>query len=358
MTVTDSGAAASSASQPGRGSVGGPSGSPGGGRRPPSKRGRWFLLGAFVIAALFVVWIIVQSKQPAATGGPGGGPAGAAGGRGGRGGGRGGGAGGITSVNVAKATIQDMPIYLSALGTVTPEATVTVRTQIAGQLFSVAFREGQTVRKGQLLAQVDPRPYQQALAQAQGNLTRDLAQLANARLDLQRYQTLLSQDSIARQQVDTQARSRAPGRGRHRHRQGRRRRRQAEPRLHPHHRPGGREGGAAAGRSRQLRDDGGCERPRHHHPDRPDRRGVHRARGQRGPRERPHGRGGQDGGRGLRSWDEVPARHRRALDARQPDRHHHRHGEGQGAVLERGGRALSEPVRQRPAARGHPARGR
>ena len=98
----------------------------------------------------------------------------------------------------------DIPVYLDALGTVTPPATVTVRTQIAGQLLSVSFREGQDVTKGQLLAQVDPRPYQAALAQAQGALTRDQALLANARIDLNRYTTLLSQDSIARQTVDTQ----------------------------------------------------------------------------------------------------------------------------------------------------------
>ncbi len=98
-----------------------------------------------------------------------------------------------------------MPVYVVALGTVTPEATVTVRTQIAGQLQAIGFKEGQSVRKGQFLAQIDPRPYQAQLLQAEGALARDEAQLANARLDLQRYQTLLAQDSIARQQVDTQA---------------------------------------------------------------------------------------------------------------------------------------------------------
>ncbi|EGD04540.1 putative multidrug efflux transporter, partial [Burkholderia sp. TJI49] len=108
-------------------------------------------------------------------------------------------------VQVAPATKGEMPIVLSALGTVTPLANVTVRTQLSGYLQSVAFQEGQIVRKGDVLAQIDPRPYQVALENAEGTLARDQALLATARLDLKRYQTLLSQDSIASQTVDTQA---------------------------------------------------------------------------------------------------------------------------------------------------------
>ena len=124
-----------------------------------------------------------------------------------QGGGRrgGGAANGYTPVDAVQAQLGDMPVYLDALGTVTPEATVTVRSQINGVLQSVAFTEGQMVQKGQFLAQVDPRPYQAALMQAEGNLARDQAQLAAARVDLNRYRTLLSQDSISQQQVDTQA---------------------------------------------------------------------------------------------------------------------------------------------------------
>ncbi|KVH58218.1 RND transporter MFP subunit [Burkholderia sp. MSMB1072] len=108
-------------------------------------------------------------------------------------------------VQVATATQGEMPIVLSALGTVTPLANVTVKTQLSGYLQSVSFQEGQIVRKGDVLAQIDPRPYQVALENAEGTHARDAALLATARLDLKRYQTLLSQDSIASQTVDTQA---------------------------------------------------------------------------------------------------------------------------------------------------------
>src|SRR5208283_3604708 len=108
------------------------------------------------------------------------------------------------SVGAATATTGDMPVTQAALGTVTPLATVTVQTQINGVLTDVGFREGQIVQKGDFLAQIDPRPYQAALASAQGTLAKDQALLAEAKIDLGRYQTLSRQDSIAHQQVDTQ----------------------------------------------------------------------------------------------------------------------------------------------------------
>lgn len=111
----------------------------------------------------------------------------------------------FTPVNAVAAQRGDMPIYIDALGTVTPTQTVTVRSQINGVLQSVNFTEGQLVHQGQVLAQVDPRPYQAALQQALGSLARDQASLAAAKVDLNRYKTLLAQDSISQQQVDTQA---------------------------------------------------------------------------------------------------------------------------------------------------------
>ncbi|MBI3513501.1 MAG: MdtA/MuxA family multidrug efflux RND transporter periplasmic adaptor subunit [Proteobacteria bacterium] len=107
-------------------------------------------------------------------------------------------------VSVLAAEKGDVPITLNALGTVTPLATVTVKTQINGQLTRIAFQEGQQVERGDFLAEIDPRPYQAALDQAQGQLQRDQALLRNAEVDLQRYKTLAAQDSIARQQLDTQ----------------------------------------------------------------------------------------------------------------------------------------------------------
>lgn len=108
------------------------------------------------------------------------------------------------AVSVARAARADMPVTTTALGTVQPVITATVRAQLSGVLFKLFFRDGQMVKQGQLLAQIDPRPYQLALAQAKANLARDQAQLAAAQVDLDRYQTLLKQDSIASQQVDTQ----------------------------------------------------------------------------------------------------------------------------------------------------------
>ena len=112
--------------------------------------------------------------------------------------------GGPTPVGVATVQKGDMPVTLTGLGTVTPLATVTVKTQINGYLVTVAFEEGQMVKKGDFLAQIDPRPYQVALEQAEGQLAKDQALLKNAQLDLQRYNTLVAQNSIATQTRDTQ----------------------------------------------------------------------------------------------------------------------------------------------------------
>jgi multidrug efflux system membrane fusion protein len=113
--------------------------------------------------------------------------------------------GAATPVGIAAATKADIPVVIRALGTVTPLANVTIKTQITGQLVQVEFTEGQAVKKGDLLAVVDPRPYEVALQNAQGTMAKDQALLKNAQIDLQRYATLVKQDSIARQQYDTQA---------------------------------------------------------------------------------------------------------------------------------------------------------
>src|SRR5271165_1514119 len=109
------------------------------------------------------------------------------------------------TVRVGAVALGDMPLTIDALGTVTPFETVTIKTQIAGALQQVEFSEGQTVKTGDFLAQIDPRPYEAALAQAKGQLAKDQALLGQAQSDLARYEQLNKQDSISKQQVDDQA---------------------------------------------------------------------------------------------------------------------------------------------------------
>ncbi|MGA2550969.1 MAG: MdtA/MuxA family multidrug efflux RND transporter periplasmic adaptor subunit [Burkholderiaceae bacterium] len=148
----------------------------------------------FVLLAVLIGWLIfrAQTQPPGGTT-----PGGASGGRRGA-------APAVMPVGVATVRQADVNVYLDGLGAVTPRATVTVHTRVAGQLMRVAFTEGQMVKQGDLLAEVDPRPYEAALEQAEGQLKHDQALLADARLDLQRYKTLFEQDSIAKQTLDTQ----------------------------------------------------------------------------------------------------------------------------------------------------------
>lgn len=150
------------------------------------------VVAALVLVAVVVARIIQHHK-------PGDGAPGAAGARRGAGG-----ANGPVAVAVAKVTPGEIQIRIPALGTVTTLANVTVRTQISGTLQKILFTEGQIVHAGEVIAQIDPRPYEAALETNQGNLRRDQALLADARLDLKRYEGLVKEDSIAVQQLDTQ----------------------------------------------------------------------------------------------------------------------------------------------------------
>ena len=116
-----------------------------------------------------------------------------------------GGATGPIPVRVAPATLGDFPLYYKALGTVTALNTINVRSRVGGELVKVNFEEGQMVKAGDLLAQIDPRAYQNALLQAEGTLLQNQAQLKNAQVDLERYRGLYAQDSIAKQTLDTAA---------------------------------------------------------------------------------------------------------------------------------------------------------
>jgi multidrug efflux system membrane fusion protein len=158
-------------------------------RRSLLSRLLWLLLLVAVVAG--IVWWVLHRQAPAPTGRfASGGP-----------------------MPVGTATVQkgDMPIIDNALGTVTPLATVTVQTQINGQLVEIGFKEGQFVNKGDFLAQIDPRPYQVALEQAQAQLAKDQAALANAKVDLARYEKLVAQNALATQTLDTQRATVAQG---------------------------------------------------------------------------------------------------------------------------------------------------
>jgi multidrug efflux system membrane fusion protein len=154
-----------------------------------AKKQRWWLwLIAFLLVAIGGMWLLTrwQSQSAAAKA-----PRDAA----------------TATVPVAVAQTQrgQIPVYLNGLGSVTPFNTVTVRSRIDGQLLKVTFQEGQFVRQGEMLAEIDPKPFQVQLEQAEGQSARDQAQLNNAKLDLQRYETLVEHGVITRQQYDTQA---------------------------------------------------------------------------------------------------------------------------------------------------------
>ncbi len=169
-------------------------------REPRRRRRRTpVIIAAILVAVLAGVWWINHREAEQM-------PAGGGGGGGGRRGGGRGGFGGPNAplpVNVKAAEKGEIHLYLNALGTVTPAHTATIRTQVSGQLQQIAFQEGQFVHQGDLLAVIDPRPFQNALEQAQAQQRQAQSQLRTAQLDLTRYETLAKEDSIAKQQVDT-----------------------------------------------------------------------------------------------------------------------------------------------------------
>ncbi|MEO8203124.1 MAG: MdtA/MuxA family multidrug efflux RND transporter periplasmic adaptor subunit [Betaproteobacteria bacterium] len=166
-------------------------------RNGPFLRRNWPWLAVFllVLVAAGAYYYFYLYKAPAAETAA---VAGKGKGKGARGGDR------PVPVVAAAITTGDVNVYLAGLGTVTPVATVAVRSRIDGQLMRVLFKEGQVVRAGDLLAEIDPRTFQAQLATAEGQMARDQALLKNAVVDFERYRTLLQQDSIAKQQVDTQ----------------------------------------------------------------------------------------------------------------------------------------------------------
>jgi len=166
------------------------------------RRATWSVLGLLVIgAASYAGWYYYwqprvaaeQAASAAAAGGPGGA-------------GPGGRRTGPMRAPVVVSAVRETPvnIILTGLGSVSATNTVIVRTRVEGPLVRIAFREGQTIKAGELLAEIDPRPFQVQVAQAEGQLARNQAQLRAAQVELERYKLLLTQDSIAAQQVDTQ----------------------------------------------------------------------------------------------------------------------------------------------------------
>jgi membrane fusion protein, multidrug efflux system len=170
----------------------------GSGRASAAKNRRWLWIVALVVLIALGIWYS-KSKDSAEAQGPAGAASGGKGGRQGQGG-----AGQPVPVVVATAQRGDLPVYFNGLGTVTAFNTVTVRSRVDGQIVKINFTEGQTVHQGDALVEIDPRPYQVQLEQAEGQLAKDQAQLRDVQVDYERYQLLFKEGVIPKQQVDTQ----------------------------------------------------------------------------------------------------------------------------------------------------------
>jgi len=160
--------------------------------KPPSSKGRWVWLAVLVLVAgaVYYFWPKIKTFTSSSTPAP-------TTGKGKKG-------GGVTPVVATRAHKGNIGVYFSGLGAVTPIYTDLVRSRVDGQLMNVLFKEGQMVKKGDLLCEIDPRPYQVQLDQAQGQLLHDQALLKNAKVDQDRYKVLLDQQAIPQQQYATQ----------------------------------------------------------------------------------------------------------------------------------------------------------
>ena len=165
----------------------------------PSRTWVWVVVAALAIGGFWFYRSSHSGNNPAAAAPGAPGPGGAMG--------AGGNPNFAVPVVVAAATKGDLPVYLNGLGTVTPLNTVTVRSRVDGQLINVGFKEGQFVKQGDLLADIDPRPFQVQLEQAEGQLAKDVAQRKDAEVNLERYQLLFKEGVIPKQQLDTQGAS-------------------------------------------------------------------------------------------------------------------------------------------------------
>lgn len=150
---------------------------------PKKKRGRWWFLAFAILVVAAIVFFRLHQRAPAKSKRP-----------------------ATPPVMITTASVQkgDIPVYVDAIGIVTPVSTVAVRSRVDGQLVKVFFQEGQTVHEGDQLAQIDDAPFRAAVAQAEGQLARDTALLENSKLDVSRYKEALARNAIPKQQYDTQ----------------------------------------------------------------------------------------------------------------------------------------------------------